>query len=89
MTKRKEDQHDIRLAFFVLERVKDVNDDVEDVQRSPGHKEDDGDSDEHPVCLLAPFHLPSSSVGRETFCLTAQSEANPVEKNRNGSGIYC
>ena len=42
-----------------------VDENVEEVERGPGHEEDDGDGDQHPVGFLPPLHLAGPPVGGE------------------------
>ena len=57
VTEGEDHQHHLTARLGIVKRLKSVNEDVEHVQRSPGHKEDDGDSDKHPVSLPPPLHL--------------------------------
>ena len=65
MTEREDHQHQPRVLLTVVEGLEDVDDNVEDVEGRPADEEDDGDRDQHPVCLLSSLHLSRSSVGRE------------------------
>ena len=62
MTTGEEHQHQFCVILRVVEGLENINDDVEDVERRPGEKEDDTDDDQHSVGFLPSFHLPSSSV---------------------------
>ena len=55
-------QHHLGVLLVVLEGLKNIDDNVEDIERCPGHEEDDADSDQHPVGLLPSLHLASSPV---------------------------
>ena len=62
MTTGEEYEHQFCVILCVVKGLENINDDVEDVERRPGEKEDDTDDDQHSVGLLSSFHLPSSSV---------------------------
>ena len=60
----KQHQHHLLVLLAVVERLESVNDDVENVERSPGEEEDDADSYQHLVGLPPPLHLSGSPVSR-------------------------
>ena len=67
-------QHNLAARLGIIKRLECVDKDVEQVQWSPGHKEDDCDGDKHPVCLPPPLHLSRSSVrGEGDTALPAQT----------------
>ena len=80
MAAREHQQHHLGIRLVVLERVEDIDDDVEDVERSPGEEEDDTDGDEQPVSLLPPLHLSCSPVrGKVLTCLESQGQTHPAQ----------
>ena len=78
MTASKHQQHHFGVLLVVLEGLENIDDNVKDIERGPGHEEDDADGDQHPVGFLPSLHLPSSPVWREVLtCLESQRKANP------------
>ena len=73
-------QHHFLLLLAASERLEGIDDNVENVERSPGQEEDDADRDENVVDLLPPHHLPGSSVrGKALTGLPGQTTTNSVE----------
>ena len=58
MTGREYHQHHFLVLLTAPERLQSIDDNVENVERSPGEEEDDADRDQDCVNLLPPHHLP-------------------------------
>ena len=65
MTEGEDHQHHSGVLVSVGEWLEEVNDYVEEVERSPGDEEDDGHGDQHSVGLLPPLHLTGATVSGE------------------------
>ena len=64
-----------------------VDENVEEVERGPGHEEDDGDGDQHPVGLLPPLHLAGPPVGGEgEVALPGELLADPAHRGHGDLG---
>ena len=57
MTASEQHQHHLLVLLAGVEWLEGVDDNVQDVERSPGEEEDDADRDQHLVCLPPPLHL--------------------------------
>ena len=81
MTGREYHQHHFLVLLTAPERLQSIDDNVENVERSPGQEEDDTDRDQNGVDLLPPDHLPGSPVRGEALAgLSSQTMTNSVEK---------
>ena len=76
------DKHRIHVCLLcVVEWLEDVDENVEKVERGPGHEEYDGDGDQHPVGLLPPLHLAGPPVGGEgEVALPGELLAHPAHR---------